>query len=127
MSFESLGLAPVLLGALKKAGFTEPTEVQKTAIPAALEGKDLIVSAQTGSGKTAAFTLPALHRMATVPAGKQQAVRLLVLTPTRELAMQVADATKQYSSGMRGLRVATVVGGMPYGPQINALRRRVDV
>lgn len=127
MSFESLGLAPVLLGALNKAGFTEPTEVQSTAIPAALQGKDLIVSAQTGSGKTAAFTLPALHRMATTPAGKQQAVRLLVLTPTRELAMQVAEATKLYSAGMRGLRVATVVGGMPYGPQINALKRRVDV
>lgn len=127
MSFESLGLAPVLLGALNKAGFAEPTEVQSIAIPAALDGKDLIVSAQTGSGKTAAFTLPALHRMATTPAGKHQAVRLLVLTPTRELAMQVAEATKLYSSGMRGLRVATVVGGMPYGPQINALKRRVDV
>lgn len=127
MSFESLGLAPVLLGALNKAGFTQPTEVQSTAIPAALEGKDLIVSAQTGSGKTAAFTLPALHHMATTPAGKQQSVRLLVLTPTRELAMQVAEATKTYSAGIRGIRVATVVGGMPYGPQINALKRRVDV
>mgnify|MGYP001759276158 FL=1 len=127
MSFESLGLAPVLLGALKNAGFAEPTEVQSTAIPVALQGKDLIVSAQTGSGKTAAFVLPALHRMATTPSTKQQGVRLLVLTPTRELAMQVADATKQYSAGMRGLRVATVVGGMPYGPQINALSRRVDV
>ena len=61
MSFESLGLAPVLLSALKKAGFAEPTEVQSTAIPAALQGKDLIVSAQTGSGKTAAFVLPALQ------------------------------------------------------------------
>ncbi len=127
MSFESLGLAPVLLGALDKAGFTQPTEVQSKAIPAALEGKDLIVSAQTGSGKTAAFTLPALHHMATTPATKQQSVRLLVLTPTRELAMQVAEATKQYSAEMRGIRVATVVGGMPYGPQINALKRRVDV
>ncbi len=127
MSFESLGLAPVLLSALKKAGFAEPTEVQSTAIPAALQGKDLIVSAQTGSGKTAAFVLPALHRIATTPATKQQSVRLLVLTPTRELALQVAAATKQYSVGMRGLRVATVVGGMPYGPQINALSRRVDV
>ncbi|CAM5187607.1 DEAD/DEAH box helicase [Oligella ureolytica] len=127
MSFESLGLAPLLLDALNKAGFTQPTEVQSKAIPAALEGKDLIVSAQTGSGKTAAFTLPALHRMATKPAGKQQNVRLLVLTPTRELAMQVAEATKQYSSEIRGIRVATVVGGMPYGPQINALKRRVDV
>lgn len=127
MSFESLGLAPVLLDALNKAGFTQPTEVQSKAIPAALEGKDLIVSAQTGSGKTAAFTLPALHHMATTPAGNQQSVRLLVLTPTRELAMQVAEATKVYSSGIRGIRVATVVGGMPYGPQINALKRRVDV
>ena len=127
MSFDSLGLAPELLGALKKAGFTQPTEVQAKAIPAALEGRDLVVSAQTGSGKTAAFTLPALHHMANTPPSKQQTVRLLILTPTRELAIQVAEATKLYSSGLKDIRVATVVGGMPYGPQINALKRRVDV
>lgn len=127
MSFDSLGLAPVLLSAIQKAGFTKPTAVQASAIPTALEGKDLIVTAQTGSGKTAAFMLPALHRMATTPAEKGVGVQMLVLTPTRELALQVAEAAKIYSMGMKDLRIATVVGGMPYGAQIKALSRRVDI
>ena len=127
MSFDTLGLAPVLLTAIQKAGFTQPTSVQASAIPMALEGKDLIVTAQTGSGKTAAFMLPALNRMATKPADKGVGVQMLVLTPTRELALQVAEAAKLYSGGMKDLRIATVVGGMPYGAQIKALSRRVDI
>lgn len=127
MSFDTLGLAPVLLTAIQKAGFTQPTSVQASAIPMALEGKDLIVTAQTGSGKTAAFMLPALNRMATKPADKGVGVQMLVLTPTRELALQVAEAAKLYSAGMKDLRIATVVGGMPYGAQIKALSRRVDI
>ncbi len=127
MSFDTLGLSPVLLAALKKAGFTQPTPVQTEAIPRALEGKDLIVSAQTGSGKTAAFMLPSLHRIAGMPANKGVGVQVLVLTPTRELALQVAEATKTYGAGISDLRIATVVGGMPYGAQIKALSRRVDV
>ncbi|ARP88211.1 DEAD/DEAH box helicase [Bordetella genomosp. 9] len=127
MSFESLGLAPDLLSALNEAGFTAPTPVQAAAVPLALEGHDLMVSSQTGSGKTAAFMLPALNRIARMPANKGVGVQVLVLTPTRELAMQVNDATRQYGKNLRDLRTATVVGGMSYGVQLKALSRRVDV
>jgi len=127
MSFENLGLAPALLSALGQAGFSEPTSVQAAAIPKALAGRDLMVSSQTGSGKTAAFMLPALNRVARQPAHTGKGVQILVLTPTRELALQVADATRQYGQNLAGLRIATVVGGMPYGAQLRALSRRVDV
>ena len=127
MSFEDLGLEPSILSAIAKTGFTEPTPVQLAAIPKALQGKDLMVSAQTGSGKTAAFMLPALNRIAGMPANKGAGVQVLVLTPTRELAMQVADATKTYGAHLKDLRIAVVVGGMPYGAQLKALSRRVDV
>ena len=127
MSFESLGLAPALLSALDRAGFTQPTPVQAAAIPRAMTGEDLMVSSQTGSGKTAAFMLPVLNRIAGLSANKGSGVQVLVLTPTRELALQVADATRTYGAGINGLRIATVVGGMPYGAQIKALSRRVDV
>ncbi|HWL30115.1 MAG TPA: DEAD/DEAH box helicase, partial [Burkholderiaceae bacterium] len=127
MSFETLGLAPSLLSAVLKAGFTEPTPVQAASIPKALAGHDLMVSAQTGSGKTAAFMLPALNRISSMPANKGTGVQVLVLTPTRELAMQVADATKSYGAHIKDLRIAVVVGGMPYGAQLKALSRRVDV
>ncbi|HWK61046.1 MAG TPA: DEAD/DEAH box helicase, partial [Eoetvoesiella sp.] len=113
MSFENLGLEPSILSAIAKTGFTEPTPVQLASIPKALQGKDLMVSAQTGSGKTAAFMLPALNRIAGMPANKGAGVQVLVLTPTRELAMQVADATKAYGAHLKDLRIAVVVGGMP--------------
>ncbi len=127
MSFEALGLDPVILSALQEAGFKQPTTVQEQAIPAALAGHDLMVSAQTGSGKTAAFMLPALQRIVHRSANKGKGVQILVLTPTRELAMQISDATRSYGAGMTGLRSATVVGGVPYGAQLKALSRRVDV
>jgi superfamily II DNA/RNA helicase len=127
MSFESLGLAPALLSALQEAGFDTPTSVQAAAIPQAMAGHDLMVSSQTGSGKTAAFMLPALNRIAQMPANKGIGVQVLVLTPTRELALQVTEATCQYGKNLRELRTATVVGGMPYGAQLKALSRRVDV
>ena len=127
MSFETLGLAPSLLSAIQKSGFTEPTAVQNAAIPKALQGHDLMVSSQTGSGKTAAFMLPALNRIATTAAHKGNGVQILVLTPTRELAMQVTQATNAYGAHLKGLRTSTIVGGMPYGAQIKALSRRVDV
>jgi superfamily II DNA/RNA helicase len=127
MSFDSLGLAPALLSSIERTGFTTPTPVQMSAIPAALAGADLMVSAQTGSGKTAAFMLPALNRIAHKPANKGRGVQVLVLTPTRELALQVSEATAMYGSNLDDLRVATVVGGMPYGAQLKALSRRVDV
>ncbi|SSW65525.1 ATP-dependent RNA helicase RhlE [Achromobacter veterisilvae] len=127
MSFENLGLAPALLSAVQDAGFNTPTAVQAAAIPQALAGHDLMVSSQTGSGKTAAFMLPALHRIAQMPANKGVGVQVLVLTPTRELALQVTEATATYGRKLADLRTATVVGGMPYGAQLKALSRRVDV
>jgi len=127
MSFDSLGLVPALLSSIERTGFTTPTPVQTSAIPAALAGADLMVSAQTGSGKTAAFMLPALNKIAHKPGNKGRGVQVLVLTPTRELAMQVSEATEMYGSNLDDLRVATVVGGMPYGAQLKALSRRVDV
>jgi hypothetical protein len=127
MSFDSLGLVPALLSSIERTGFTVPTPVQLAAIPAALAGQDLMVSSQTGSGKTAAFMLPALNRIAKTPANKGRGVQVLVLTPTRELALQVSEATAMYGSNLEDLRIATVVGGMPYGAQLKALSRRVDV
>lgn len=127
MSFDSLGLAPALLSSIERTGFTTPTPVQMAAIPAAMAGSDLMVSSQTGSGKTAAFMLPALHRIAQKSANKGRGVQVLVLTPTRELALQVSEATAAYGSNLDDLRIATVVGGMPYGAQLKALSRRVDV
>jgi superfamily II DNA/RNA helicase len=127
MSFDSLGLAPALLSSIERTGFTTPTPVQLAAIPPAMAGSDLMVSSQTGSGKTAAFMLPALHRIAQKSANKGRGVQVLVLTPTRELALQVSEATAAYGSNLDDLRIATVVGGMPYGAQLKALSRRVDV
>jgi superfamily II DNA/RNA helicase len=131
MSFEDLGLAPAILSALNEAGFTSPTPVQAAAIPMALQGQDLMVSSQTGSGKTAAFMLPALnriaHELAQHSSNSGTGVQVLVLAPTRELAQQVADATQGYGRNLPGMRVTTVVGGVPYGAQIKALSRRVDV
>jgi superfamily II DNA/RNA helicase len=127
MSFANLGLAPALLKAVQDAGFSTPTSVQAAAIPPALAGHDLMVSSQTGSGKTAAFMLPALQRIANRSASKPVGVQVLVLTPTRELALQVTAATATYGRKLLDLRTTTVVGGMPYGAQLKALSRRVDV
>jgi superfamily II DNA/RNA helicase len=127
MSFEALGLSAPLLDAITRAGFSKATPVQEQAIPAALKGTDLMVSAQTGSGKTAAFMLPSLNKLSSTGANSGRGVQILVLTPTRELAMQVSDASAVLGSQIKGLRVATVVGGMPYGAQLKALSKRVDV
>jgi superfamily II DNA/RNA helicase len=135
MSFESLGLHPALASALSDAGYATATEVQTQAIPAAIAGADLRVSAATGSGKTAAFALPALQKIlaARGDANKRRekgivhGPRVLVLTPTRELAIQVAKAFTVYGRHVQGLRVATVVGGVPYGAQLSALRGPLDV
>jgi superfamily II DNA/RNA helicase len=135
MSFDSLGLHAALLRALSDAGYPQPTEVQAQAIPPALEGRDLRVSSSTGSGKTASFALPALQRVLASRAdnnkrrekGLVHGPRVLVLTPTRELALQVAKATMSYGRHVQGLRVATVVGGVPYGAQLKALRGPLDI
>jgi len=126
MSFATLGLDPSLLATLTALGYTAPTPVQREAIPAALAGGDLLVSSQTGSGKTAAFLLPALQRLYQPAATAGMGPRVLVLTPTRELALQVQKSTQGYGSGQR-LRSASVVGGMPYGLQLKLLSRPVDI
>ncbi len=136
MSFEALSLPEVLLRALTVAGYTEPTSVQAQAIPAALAGKDLMVSSRTGSGKTASFVLPALQlvlkaRQEPRPKpsrnGPPEGPRVLVLTPTRELALQVSRAAMDYGRYVPHLNIATVVGGVPYGAQLRALRGPLDI
>jgi superfamily II DNA/RNA helicase len=135
MSFDSLGLPAALTRAVADAGYAQPTDVQARAIPAALAGADLRVSSSTGSGKTASFVLPALQRVlaARGDANKRRekgvvhGPRVLVLAPTRELVMQVAKAADAYGRHIPGLRVATVVGGVPYGAQLKALRGPLDL
>ena len=135
MSFDSLNLHPMLLKALADAGYAEATEVQAQAIPPGLQGTDLKVSSSTGSGKTASFALPALQRVLAARGnnskrrdkGVVHGPRILVLAPTRELALQVSKAFSTYGRHVQGLRVATVVGGVPYGAQLKALRGPLDV
>ena len=135
MTFETLGLNDALTKAVAASGYETATEVQTQAIPPALAGADLMVSASTGSGKTAAFILPALQRVLAARADLNQkrergviyGPRVLVLCPTRELAMQVAKAAATYGRFVPGLRVATVVGGVPYPAQIAALRGQLDI
>jgi ATP-dependent RNA helicase RhlE len=122
MSFSALGLDPKILQAVKEAGYTEPTPIQMAAIPPVLAGHDLIGIAQTGTGKTAAFTLPMLTKLAVVVGdGRQRGTRALVLAPTRELVLQIEENVKAYGKHLQ-LRVATVFGGVGEHPQINALR-----
>jgi len=127
MSFVSLNLNPAIAQAVTAAGYTEPTAVQAQAIPDAIAGHDLMVSAPTGTGKTAAFVLPALQRLGTAPAKHGRGPRVLVLTPTRELALQVTDAVSKYSKGMRQVRTGTVLGGMPYPKQRKLLDSPLDI
>jgi ATP-dependent RNA helicase RhlE len=125
--FTDLGLAKPLLKALAAEGYVTPTPIQAKAIPSVLKGRDLLGIAQTGTGKTAAFALPILQRLAENrrPAPRKGA-RCLVLSPTRELASQIADSFRAYGAFM-GVSVAVVFGGASYGPQIKALLNGVDV
>ena len=127
MTFETLGLSPALLRALAENSYTTPTPIQLEAIPLALAGHDLLGGAQTGTGKTAAFSLPLLQRLAkeTPPNGPRKP-RALILTPTRELAVQVADSIKTYGRHLR-LNVTTIFGGAGMGPQVDNLRRGTDI
>ncbi len=135
MTFETLGLQPLLLQAVTESGYATPTEVQSRAIPPAIEGKDLMVSSSTGSGKTASFILPALQSILQARGdntkrrekGVVYGPRILVLAPTRELAMQVDKAATVYGRHVQGLRVTTVVGGVPYPAQLKALRGPLDI
>lgn len=128
MSFESLGLSTELLRAVAEQGYTEPTPVQQQAIPAILEGADLMARAQTGTGKTAGFTLPLLQKLNAAPqkAGHRRAVRALILTPTRELAAQVEESVAAYGKYLP-LKSAVIFGGVKINPQITKLRMGVDI
>ncbi len=120
MSFEELQLAPSILKAIAKCGHQSPTPVQAQAIPKVLTGRNLIASAQTGTGKTAAFVLPALQRLSSDSSDGKGGLRVLVLTPTRELASQITQATRSYGKYLNVHSVA-IYGGMPFGDQIRAL------
>src|SRR5687768_11526599 len=113
MSFDKLGLAPELLRAVAHQGYTEPTPVQREAIPLVLEGRDVVAAAQTGTGKTAAFVLPILQRLQSLAYAQtsgRRPVRVLVVTPTRELCLQVEEAVRVYSQ-TRPVRSTAIYGG----------------
>src|SRR5262249_9771167 len=118
------GLAPELLRAVAEKGYTTPTPIQSQAIPAVLSGRDVLAGAQTGTGKTAAFVLPILQKLG--QPGTQRAPRALVLTPTRELAAQVAESARTYGK-YTGARTVVVFGGVGINPQIDALRSGCDI
>ena len=127
MTFADLSLAPPLLRALDEVGYVNPTPIQAQSIPLLLEGRDLLGMAQTGTGKTAAFALPLLHRLAGAPrAASKGAARVLVLAPTRELVSQIADAFETFGRHLP-LRVTAIFGGVSQFHQVNALGTGVDV
>ena len=127
MSFETLGLRAELLRAVSEKGYTTPSPIQQQAIPPILDGKDLMGGAQTGTGKTAGFTLPLLHNL--MSSGKKQkgrAIRALVLTPTRELAAQVGESVEMYGKHLP-LRSTVIFGGVSINPQIKKLKNGIDI
>ena len=124
MSFNSFNLDPRLLKNVQAMDFEEPTPIQSATIPAALEGRDILGSAETGTGKSAAFLLPLLQKLISTPRTREP--RALVLVPTRELALQVTEHARQLGRNLR-LNIATIYGGVGYGPQEDALRNGLDV
>ncbi|MBW7983705.1 ATP-dependent RNA helicase RhlE [Enterobacillus tribolii] len=129
MSFDSLGLSAELLRAVEEQGYREPTPIQRQAIPVVLEGRDLMASAQTGTGKTAGFTLPLLQLLNSNPRQSREGrrpVRALILTPTRELAAQIGENVRDYSKYLR-MRSLVVFGGVSINPQMMKLRGGVDI
>ncbi|WP_068459272.1 DEAD/DEAH box helicase [Hyphomicrobium sulfonivorans] len=126
-AFSQLGLNPVLLKALDAEGYVRPTPIQSQAIPGVMAGRDLMGIAQTGTGKTAAFALPILHRLLEQPRAPQRGgARALILSPTRELATQIADSFRAYGKHT-GLTVTVMFGGMPIRPQVSAMSKGVDI
>ncbi|MGN6327885.1 MAG: DEAD/DEAH box helicase, partial [Rhodanobacter sp.] len=121
--FGALALHPDVLRVLADVGYESPSPIQAATIPPLLDGRDVLGQAQTGTGKTAAFALPILSRIERKP-GKPQA---LVLAPTRELAIQVAEAFQTYAAHLSGFQVLPIYGGQSYGPQLHALKRGVHV
>jgi ATP-dependent RNA helicase RhlE len=126
MTFNDLGLSKALVKAVTEKGYTKPSPIQEKAIPHVLKGKDLLASAQTGTGKTAGFTLPVLHHLAETKHPKYRPLRALVLTPTRELAAQVYDNIVEYSKYLN-IRSTVIFGGVNAKPQIATLRKGVDI
>src|ERR1700690_2032868 len=128
MSFSNLGLAPELLRAVAETAYPEPPPIQTRAIPAVLEGRDVLAGAQTGTGKTAAFVLPILQRLGmTTPTGDRRApIRVLVVVPTRELALQVEESVRTYGARHR-FRSTTIYGGVGFDPQVRALRAGPEI
>jgi ATP-dependent RNA helicase RhlE len=128
MSFDSLGLSEPLVRAVNELGYSSPTPIQTQAIPAVLNGGDLLAGAQTGTGKTAGFTLPILQRLNSMPpaAGGKRVVRALILTPTRELAAQVEESVRAYGKYLK-LKSTVMFGGVGINPQIDALKRGIDI
>ena len=126
MSFNSLGLSDALLKAISKKGYTTPSPIQQKAIPSILEGKDVLASAQTGTGKTAGFTLPILQILSQGKHLSHRPIRALILTPTRELAAQILANIKEYSEFL-DIRSAVIFGGVNQNPQVSQLRQGVDI
>ena len=129
MSFKDLGLSDSIIDAIQQLGYDTPTPIQEQAIPSVIEGRDLLGSAQTGTGKTAAFTLPMIHILGERPSksqGKSKPIRALIITPTRELASQIDDNVRNYCKNSN-LRSTVVFGGMPQRRQVDAIRRGVDI
>jgi ATP-dependent RNA helicase RhlE len=129
MSFNELGLSEAIVRAISDQGYTVPTPIQKQAIPAVLAGGDLLAGAQTGTGKTAGFTLPILHRLSAAgvqPASAPRFIRTLILTPTRELAAQVEESVRTYGKYLK-LTSAVIFGGVGIHPQIKILKQGVDI
>jgi ATP-dependent RNA helicase RhlE len=128
MSFSSLGLSEHLLRAIRDSGYTTPTPIQQQAIPSVLSGRDLLAAAQTGTGKTAGFTLPILHRLSDKQVSGHRPIRALILTPTRELAAQVAESVTKYGAHQKPrLKSDVVFGGVSINPQMMRLRGGVDI
>lgn len=126
MSFNSLGLSDALLKAINKKGYTKPSPIQQKAIPPILEGNDVLASAQTGTGKTAGFTLPILQLLSQGKQLSHRPIRALILTPTRELAAQILANIKEYSEFL-DIRSAVIFGGVNQNPQVTQLRQGVDI
>ena len=126
MSFKSLGLNNALLKAIEKQGYKNPSPIQEKAIPLVLEGKDVLASAQTGTGKTAGFTLPMLQILNDTKHPKFRPIRALVLTPTRELAAQVYDNVRQYGANLN-MKSTVVFGGVKAKSQIATIKQGVDI
>ena len=127
MSFNKFGLDPKILKSIKESGYTEATPVQEKVIPEIMNGRDLQVSAPTGTGKTAAFILPTLHRLSEIPYIKFRGPQILILAPTRELAIQIAEQAKKYSRHFSKVKTVCIYGGTPYPIQNRELSRPYDI